>query len=169
MQAKVTRMRRAVFKMLSLIQTVCNTLLLQACFHIVRRVDSHHRLRTVADREGRKKRNSAATVLSPPRRAALPCNHHFRSSATCASSSSSRLHRLHSHRCNNEHHHAGKQHQSPSAAQPGRRVWKWNPNSGKCTLRHVSASDRIVKLVNWSTLVKWSKSAVNSGQNCKYG
>ena len=37
------------------------------------------------------------------------------------------------------------------------------------TLRHVSASDRTVKLVNWSTLVNWSKSAVNSGQNCKYG
>ena len=35
------------FKMLSLIQTVCNTLLLQACFHIVRRVDSHHWLLTV--------------------------------------------------------------------------------------------------------------------------
>ncbi|QCD93157.1 hypothetical protein DEO72_LG5g1228 [Vigna unguiculata] len=37
------------------------------------------------------------------------------------------------------------------------------------SLRHVSASDRTVKLVNWSTLVNWSKSAVNSGQNCKYG
>ena len=35
------------FKMLSLIQAVCNTLLLQARFHIVRRVDSHHRLLTV--------------------------------------------------------------------------------------------------------------------------
>ena len=32
---------------------------------------SHTRLCTVADREGRKKRNSAATVLSPPRRATL--------------------------------------------------------------------------------------------------
>ncbi|QCE10509.1 hypothetical protein DEO72_LG10g1739 [Vigna unguiculata] len=47
-------------------------------------------------------------LFRPSRRAALPCNHHFRASATCASSSSSRLHRLHSHRCNNEHHHAGK-------------------------------------------------------------
>ena len=49
-------MRRAVFKMLSLIQTVCNTLLLQACFHIVRRVDSHHRLLTVF-------RKSAAVIF----------------------------------------------------------------------------------------------------------
>ena len=44
------------FKMFSLIQTVCNTLLLQACFHIVRRVDSHHRFLTVF-------RKSAAVIF----------------------------------------------------------------------------------------------------------
>ena len=42
--------------MLSLIQAVCNTLLLQACFHIVRRVDSHHRFLTVF-------RKSAAVIF----------------------------------------------------------------------------------------------------------
>ena len=37
------------------------------------------------------------------------------------------------------------------------------------TLHHVPASDRTVKLVNSGQLVNWSKYAVNSGQNCKYG
>jgi len=36
-------------------------------------------------------------------------------------------------------------------------------------LRHVSTCYWTVKLVNWSTLVKWSKSAVNFCQNCKNG
>jgi len=42
-----------------------------------------------------------------------------------------------------------------------------NPNSRerKCT----ATCQHLIGQSNWSTLVNWSKSAVNSGQNCKYG
>jgi len=42
-------------------------------------------------------------------------------------------------------------------------VWK------ESALCHMSGCYWIVKLVNWSTLVNWSKAAVNFGQNCKNG
>ncbi|QCD78613.1 hypothetical protein DEO72_LG2g2692 [Vigna unguiculata] len=42
-----------------------------------------------------------------------------------------------------------------------------NPNSGERVL--CATCQHLIGQSNWSTLVNWSKSAVNSGQNCKYG
>ncbi|QCD93497.1 hypothetical protein DEO72_LG5g1572 [Vigna unguiculata] len=60
----------------------------------------------------------------------------------------------------------GKRQQPPSAAQPREEGGRGrNLNSGERVL--CATCQRLIGQSNWSTLVNWSKSAVNSGQFCK--
>ncbi|QCD87493.1 hypothetical protein DEO72_LG3g2029 [Vigna unguiculata] len=153
-----------------------------ACLHLL------HSARTSSHNEARKRnsRNNHHLLFTDHDAVEPPCRkrvrtsghhreylhqlriHHFRTRTTTTAAR---------HRTCNHHSRTNSVHKPPPPRlhrrrrrssravihKPPRNPKRSKPWSGerKCTLRHVSASDRTVKLVNWS------KSTVNSGQNCK--
>jgi len=127
----------------------------------------HHRFpRTRTPPWAHSHQPSSTSISTTPSRLAGHHNNHPLRSRNC--STPPQHHRSHvprssSHRARRSCRHC----RQPRRHEGGRRVWEWNPNSGEriCT----ATCQHLIGQSNWSTLVNWSKSAVNSGQNCKYG
>jgi len=131
-----------------------------------------------------------ATTAEPPRRSYSKHRQPPRAHRQCDLRSSvmhSSLHRIRRRTCTSETRASSSatrqkraapsdHHEPPRRHEGGRRVWEWNPNFWRENLHcHVSASDRIVKLVNWSTgqsqqstLVKTANMVKWEGQNWKF-